>query len=128
MIGRDFASGTRKSFEQKLNIVNKCKYAVELENNGKVKFKIQNDEDAIGYLSFNCIDDSINVIKIDNVVPSYDNILNSKYFLYHNLFQITKKEVNDEIINLWFSFLHSKKASNIISKNKFLPYSLKSDL
>ena len=122
LIGRDFASGTRKSFEEKLGVSNKCKYAVELENNGKVKFKIQNDEDAIGYISFNSLDDTINKIKIDNVMPTYENILNSTYYLYHNLFQISKKNLNDEAVDLWFSFLNSKKAFDIISNNKFLPY------
>lgn len=121
LIGRDAASGTRNHFEKILNLNSPCNYDVELENNGKVKFKIQNDENAIGYISFSSLDSSINPLKINGVSPTFENILNSTYHFSHPLMQITKKDVEDDLVNAWFSFLFSKKGAAIIKRNRFIP-------
>ena len=121
LIGRDAASGTRTHFEKILKLNSPCKYDVELENNGKVKFKIQNDENSIGYISFSSLDASISPVKIDGVSPTFENILNSTYHFSHPLMQITKKDVDDELVNALFSFLFSKKGAAIIKRNRFIP-------
>lgn len=121
LVGRDFASGTRQTFEKYLNISGKIKYDVELENNGKIKNKLQNDEDAIGYLSVSSIDDSLNVLEVDGVYPSFENIKNSKYHIIHPLLQITKKGANDALLDAWFSFVFSEKGAAIIKQNRFIP-------
>ena len=121
LVGRDYASGTRQTFEKYLNISGKINYDVELENNGKIKYKIQNDEDAIGYISISSIDDSLNVLKIDGIYPSIENIKNSKYHITHPLLQITKKGANDAVLNAWFSFVFSKKGAAILKQNRFIP-------
>lgn len=121
LIGRDAASGTRTHFEKILNLKTPCKYDVELENNGKVKFKIQNDENAIGYISFSSLDETISSLNINGVSPTLENILNSTYHFSHPLMQITKKDVDDELIKAWFSFLFSKKGAAIIKRNRFIP-------
>ncbi len=120
LIGRDFSSGTRCSFEKALNLKN-IDYDIELENNGKVKFKIQQDDRSLGYISFSSVDESISPLKIDGVAPSLDNISNSTYHFSHPLLQITKKQVHDYLTQAWFSFLYSKKGAKIIKRNRFLP-------
>ena len=122
LIGRDFASGTRKTFEKNLNLKN-CIYNIELENNGKVKYKIQQDDRAIGYISFSALDNSITALKIDGVAPNLENISNSTYHFSHPLLQITNKQVQDDLTQAWFSFLYSKKGAEIIKRNRFLPVS-----
>lgn len=121
LIGRDFSSGTRSAFEKHLNLKNPIKYDVELENNGKVKYKIQNDEDAIGYISLSSCDKSINLVKIDGIYPSIENAMNSKYHITHPLLQITKKGTKDPLLAAWFSFIYSDKGAAIIKHNRFIP-------
>lgn len=121
LIGRDFSSGTRNAFEKHLNLKNPAKYDIELENNGKVKYKIQNDEDAIGYISLSSCDDSINIVKIDRIYPSIENVINSKYHITHPLLQITKKGAKDPLLAAWFSFIYSDKGAAIIKQNRFIP-------
>lgn len=121
LVGRDFSSGTRNSFEKHLNLKNSIKYDVELENNGKVKYKVQNDEDAIGYISLSSRDESINIVKIDGIYPSIANVTNSKYHITHPLLQITKKDAKDPLLAAWFSFIYSDKGAAIIKHNRFIP-------
>ena len=120
LIGRDDASGTRLAFEKILNSKLPPSYDVILETNGKVKFKIQNDEDSIGYLSFSSCDDLIKPLYIDGVAPTIKNVLNSTYFFKHPLIQITKSEPKDEITKAWFNFVHSKEGAKIIERNKLI--------
>lgn len=120
LIGRDDASGTRLAFEKILNSKLPPSYDVILETNGKVKFKIQNDEDSIGYLSFSSCDDLIKPLYIDGVAPTIKNVLNSTYFFKHPLIQITKSEPKDKITKAWFNFVHSKEGAKIIERNKFI--------
>ncbi len=121
LLGRDFSSGTRNSFENHLNLKTPIKYDVELENNGKIKYKIENDEDAIGYISLSSCDKSINVVEIDGIFPSIENVINSKYHITHPLLQITKKGTKDPILAAWFSFIYSDKGAAIIRQNRFIP-------
>lgn len=121
LVGRDFASGNRTTFEKNMNLVNRCKYAIELDSNGKVKYKIQQEENAIGYISFNSVDESVNTVNINGIAPNYKNILNATYTLTHPLIQITKKDNSDEISYLWFDFVYSPKGKQIIEENGLLP-------
>ena len=93
---------------------------MELDSNGKVKYKIQHEENAIGYISFNAVDKSVNSVNINGVAPNYKNILNTTYTLKHPLIQITKKDSFDEISNLWFNFVYSPKGKQTIEENGLL--------
>lgn len=121
LVGRDSASGIRESFEKILNLKNNIKYNLELDNNGKVKFKLQKEKNAIGYVSFSTLDKNIKPIKINGITPNFENILNLKYPFFQPLCQITKKNVKDLTVEDWFSFVNSEKGANIIKKNKFIP-------
>ena len=123
LIGRDSASGTRNAFEKILNLKFPCNYDAEFENNGKVKSKIQNDTDSIGYISFSSLDSSVCALKIDGVYPTLENILNSTYHFSHPLLQITKKDCENDLVKAWFCFLSSKKGADIIKRNRFIPVS-----
>lgn len=123
LIGRDSASGTRNAFEKILNLNFPCKYDAEFENNGKVKSKIQNDADSIGYISFSSLDSSVSTLKIDGIDPTLENILNSTYHFSHPLLQITKKNSENDLVKAWFCFLSSKKGTDIIKRNRFIPVS-----
>ena len=120
LVGRDNASGIRESFEKTLNL-KETNYTVELDNNGKVKFKIQKDCNAIGYISFSTLDENIKAIKINGITPCWETIKNNTYPFFQPLSQITKLGVEDETVKRWFSFVNSEEGFNIIKKNKFIP-------
>lgn len=132
VLGRDEASGTRTSFESIINEKNSCKYLIIQDNNGKIKEKIKNDENAIGYITFSSVDDSVNTVSIDGVAPTSENVLNSTYKLslpinliclknLNNKQNSTGKYSNDELVNEFFNSVFSSEGKKIIQAAKFIP-------
>lgn len=119
-IGRDSASGSRSIFEKTAELKDKCRYSLIQDSNGKVKYKIINDKNAIGYISFAVVDKNLKALRIDNIAPTFENIKNHNYKFKHPLMQITKKDSFDEIVNIWFEFVYSHKGIKIIEANKLL--------
>lgn len=125
VIGRDEASGTKKSFEKLIDATDRCVSLIEQDSNGKIKEKIKNDENAIGYISFSSVDTSLKPLKIDTVTPCFENILNGTYKLCHPFIQIVKKNSHDELVNAWFNFVNSQQGREIIKNSKLLPIKMK---
>lgn len=121
LLGRDEASGTKASFERLINAENSCAYLIMQDSNGKIKEKIKTDENAIGYISFSSVDDSLKALTIDGAFPTKNNILNSSYKLFHPFIQIVKKGCCDELVAAWFSFINSKIGQNIIESVGLIP-------
>lgn len=117
VIGREAGSGTRDSFESLLNINNKCKYTIELNETGIIKNKVRCEINAIGYISISKIDSTVNIIAINNILPNYKNIINKKYFLIRKFIcLINKKNINIQTI-AFINFIMSIHGQKIIEKN-----------
>ncbi len=132
VLGRDEASGTRTSFENIIDEKNSCKYLIIQDNNGKIKEKIKNDENAIGYISFSSVDSSVNPVAIDGVAPTSENVLSSAYKLSLPINLICLKNLddkqnshdkysNDELVNEFFNSVFSNEGKKIIQAAKFIP-------
>lgn len=121
LIGRDAASGTRESFEAIFDVEKQCKYSVELNSTGEVKSKIQSDKGAIGYISFGSIDSSVVPLSVDGAEPTEENVKAGEYQIYRPFLQITKRGLNDELTDAWFSFVYSPEGARIISDVKLIP-------
>lgn len=60
VVGREAGSGTRGAFEELLGLEDKCAYANELDSTGAVMAKVASTPGAIGYVSLDVLDDSVN--------------------------------------------------------------------
>lgn len=120
VLGRDEASGTKTCFERLINAKNSCAYSIMLDSNGKIKEKIKNDRDAIGYISLSNVDNSVKPVAIDQVFPSKATILNSSYKLFHPFIQITLKNQHDELTSAWFDFLKTD-GRQTIEQSRLIP-------
>ncbi len=121
VLGRDEASGTRTNFEKFIGALNECCYLIEQDSNGKIKEKIKNEENAIGYVAFSNIDESLNVMAVDGCKPTLQSIKNLNYKLRFPFLQITKKNSTDSLITEWLNFVFSEKGSKIIENFKLIP-------
>ena len=81
VVGREAGSGTRGAFEEILKVEDACKYAVECDSTGAAMAKVASTEGAIGYVSLDVLDDSVNALNLDDVAPTSDNIVAGTYFI-----------------------------------------------
>lgn len=123
VVGRDAASGTRTDFEKAINVTSTCQYSVELDSSGKVKEKVKSDPNAIGYISFSGMDDFVNVVNVDGVEPTDENILNGSYKLSRFFIQIVRKQTCDELVKAWFDYIYSDEGRELVKKAKLIPVS-----
>jgi len=117
VIGREAGSGTRGAFEELMNIEDACKYAQELDSTGAVLAKAASTPGAIGYISLDAADDSIQVLSLNGTAATEENITAGKYMLSRPFVMATKGEVSEqnELVQAWFSYLGSEEGKKVIT-------------
>lgn len=118
VIGREAASGTRGAFEELLGIQDKCQYAQELDNTGAVVAKAASIEGAIGYVSLDAVDKSINTLQLDGVDCTVKNIKAGKYALQRPFVMATKGKISKQskLVQALFDYIDSDEGQAIIKK------------
>lgn len=100
VVSREEGSGTRGAFDDMLDLTEKNdageKYsliaddAIIADGNGAVKANVASKSLAIGYVSLSYLDNSIAPVKVDDVIPTVDNILNGTYKVSRPFLLLTK--------------------------------------
>ncbi len=118
VIGREAGSGTRDAFEELLEIADACKYAQELDSTGAALATVASTPGAIGYVSLDVVDDSVNALAVNSVDATEDNILAGDYLLSRPFVMATNGEIseNNEIVQAWFDYINSDEGKNIIKQ------------
>ncbi len=122
VIGRELNSGTRDGFESVLNTVNQCKYTRELTSSGDIIQTVATNINAIGYISFATINDKVNVLSIDNVLPSVESVQNGFYKLRRNYYFVTRKgeELSPKLKD-FIDFVLSEDTNELVIKSGAIP-------
>lgn len=116
VIGREAGSGTRETFERLLGLEYKCIYANELDSTGAVMARVSSIPGAIGYVSRDVLDDTVQVVSINGFEPTDSNILEGRYPLSRTLIMATKGEIQTQetAVQELFEYLHSKEGKQLI--------------
>lgn len=116
VIGREAGSGTRDAFEELMDVKDFCKYAQELDSTGAVLAKVAATPGAVGYVSLDVLDDTVNGLKINSVEPTEENILAGTYVLQRPFVMATKGEISEqsEQVQAYFDFINSEDGQNVI--------------
>ena len=116
VIGREAGSGTRDAFEELMDVKDSCKYAQELDSTGAVLAKVAATPGAVGYVSLDVLDDTVNGLKINSVEPTEDNILAGDYVLQRPFVMATKGEISEQSkqVQAYFDFINSEDGQNVI--------------
>ena len=117
VVGREAGSGTRGAFEELLEVEDSCAYANELDSTGAVMAKVASTPGAIGYVSLDVVDDTVNACALDGVEATADNIKAGNYFLSRPFVMATKGEISEqsELVQALFDYLSSDEGKEVIS-------------
>lgn len=116
VVGREAGSGTRDAFEELLGIEDMCAYANELSSAGAVMAKVAAIPGAIGYVSLDVLDDTVQILSLGGIEPSAENIKAGSYLLCRPFVMVTNGEVSkqSEAVQELFAYLKSKEGQELI--------------
>lgn len=126
-ISREDGSGTRKSFIEKVGLIDKKKNGgyedrttdksiIVNSTNGVIK-TVAMDKTAIGYVSNQAIiGESVKVVSIDKIFPTKDAILSGMYELQRPFNLVYDKSKMSEIAKDFLEFLKSEEVESILKK------------
>ncbi len=117
VVGREAGSGTRGAFEELLELEDACAYANELDSTGAVMAKVAATPGAIGYVSLDALNDSVNALPLDGVEPTAENIKAGNYFLSRPFIMATKGAISEqsELVQAWFEFVLGAEGQEVAS-------------
>ncbi|MDO4943375.1 MAG: phosphate ABC transporter substrate-binding protein [Lachnospiraceae bacterium] len=124
VVGREAGSGTRDAFEELLDIADKCDYVQELDSTGAVLAKVSSTPGAIGYVSLDVVDDTVNLVQLNGVEAVEKNIISGDYVLSRPFVMATKGEISEQsdLVKAWFDYINSDEGQQVIAgQGLFLP-------
>lgn len=122
VVGRESGSGTRDAFEGILGVADRCDYANELDSTGAVMARVASTPGAVGYISLDVADDSVNILSLEGVKPTAENIRDGSYPLSRPLVMITRSEIGEqkEQVQAWFGYVYSEEGQAIAARMGFV--------
>lgn len=121
---RDLGGGASQAFDE---VVMKgtpiSKEAIQFPSMGALAGKVQENVDAIGYVSTGLVKQNpgkIAVLLVDGVEPTNENIVSGKYTISRPLILVTKKQT-DEREQQFINYLMSEKGIQTLDEMGFVP-------
>lgn len=122
VVSREEGSGTRDGFQELIGFESSelIRDAQICDGSGNIKVTVSGNENAISYLSFGYIDDTLNDLKIDGVEANDENVLNGKYPISRPFIVVHKKDALSEQAKAFVDFIMSEEGQNIVSEQGFI--------
>lgn len=123
VVSREEGSGTRGAFQDMVMggeeppIVST---AILQPSNGAVRTTVASTPDAIGYISFGYLDDSVKALAVNGVAPTAENALNGTYPVVRPFNMITKGEPTG-LAKAWLDWILSDAGQQIVAEEHYLP-------
>ena len=122
VISREEGSGTRDGFQEILGFESEelIKTAQISDGSGNIKSTVAGNKNAISYISFGYLDDTLNDVKIDGVEANDDNVVAGKYPISRPFLILNKKDGLSEAAQAFVDFILSEEGQNIVAEEGFI--------
>lgn len=122
VVSREEGSGTRDGFQEILGFESEelTKDAQICDGSGNIKSTVEGNENAIAYISFGYLGDTLNDVKIDGVEANDDNVVANKYPIARPFLLVNKKDALTEEAKAFVDFIVSEEGQNIVSEEGFI--------
>jgi len=126
VVTRAFGSGTRVNFQQKAlegGDIGTGSNFITAATSGNMKTTVETKENSIGYIDLVYVSDKMKALKINNVEPTIDNVINGKYKVWGYGYYMTKGEPTGAT-KAFIDYITSKTfQEGSLKKMKFIPVS-----
>ncbi|MDZ5254222.1 phosphate ABC transporter substrate-binding protein [Clostridium sp. LIBA-8841] len=122
VVSREDGSGTRDAFQEIVGFK-----AEELtvnsqisDGSGNIKSLVGGNENAIGYISFSYVDDTVSALKVDGVDAIPENVINKSYKVSRPFLVVYKEDSLTESGKSFIDFILSEEGQDIVSKEHLI--------
>jgi phosphate transport system substrate-binding protein len=121
VVSREEASGTRAAFEELVMESGDTEAVISedallQQSNGQIRTTVSTTPNAIGYLSFGFLDESINTVAIDEVDPTVANVKNNTYPIFRPLNMLTNGAPG-ELAQAFLDFILGAEGQAIVAED-----------
>lgn len=122
VLSREDGSGTRDGFQDKLGFKSEelIKEALISDGSGNIKSTVAGNENAIGYISFGYVDDSVNKLKVGGVALTPENVKSNKYTMARPFILVNKEDAMTEQSTKLIDFVLSDEGQKIMEEQGFI--------
>ena len=122
VVSREEGSGTRDAFQEIVGYKSEelIKDATISDGSGAVKTTVAGNKNAIGFASFEYIDNTVSALNINDVEPTADNVKSGDYKLSRPFILVTKEDSLTENGQKLIDFVLSAEGQQIVEENKLI--------
>lgn len=123
VVSREEGSGTRDAFQEIVGYKSEeLKADAMISNgNGGVKESVASNENAVGFVSFEYLDDKVNIVNVENVEPKADLVKSGEYKISRPFLLVNKDGSLSEDGQKLIDFILSDEGQTIVKENKLIP-------
>lgn len=128
MAARDTSSGTGEYFLEAVVQMGKTlkdkdydPTALRLQSNADVVNMVKENDNAIGYIGLGYLEDSLNAVKVEGVMPSVDTVKDDSYPISRGLYIYAPSRDISQIAQAYLDFVFSEQGQQIGLEEGFVP-------
>lgn len=120
---REDGSGTRDAFQEIVGYSSEelTNDSMIANGNGGLKELVVGNENAIAFISFEYLDDSINSVKVEGIEPKANLVKNGDYKISRPFILVTREDNLTESGEKLIDFILSEEGQQIVLDNKLIP-------
>lgn len=123
VVSREDGSGSRDAFQEIVGYSSGelVRSAIVASGNGNIKTTVATNKHAVGFISFEYIDNSISTVNINGVEATAENVLLQKYSLSRPFLFVTKEENLSEEGQHFIDYILSSEGQTVVSESGVIP-------
>ena len=123
VVSREDGSGSRDAFQEIVGYTSGelVRSSIVASGNGNIKTTVATNKHAVGFISFEYIDDSISTVKINGVEATAENVLQQKYSLSRPFLFVHKEENLSEEGQQFIDYILSPEGQAIVLEAGVIP-------
>ena len=123
VVSREDGSGSRDAFQEIVDYSSSelVRSAIIASGNGNIKTTVAMNKHAVGFISFEYIDESISAVDINGVEATAENVLQQTYSLSRPFLFVHKEEHLSTEGQKFIDYILSPKGQNVVSEAGVIP-------
>ncbi|MDV4151239.1 phosphate ABC transporter substrate-binding protein [Clostridium sp. AL.422] len=123
VVSREEGSGTRDAFQEIIGYKSEELVADALITNGtgSIKQTVVGNKNAIGFVSFEYLDEEVNIVNVENIEPKAELVQSGEYKISRPFIIVNKEGSLSEEGQKFIDYILNEEGQSIVKDNKAIP-------